>query len=120
MTYIPNKEAFAEKKQLAQAELTNSPVSYYSPAANIETSIDSIIITNTTNVDRWFILWVDDNGTTYNDTTVLYFEVEVPRNTSMELDKKIYMNDSTGNLAMEAEINSALTATIFGIEYDLS
>ena len=31
-----------------------------------------------------------------------------------------YMNDSTGNLAMEAEQNSALTVTIFGIEPDVS
>lgn len=120
MTYIPDKIGLGQGKQLAQSQLTNSAASYYSPPANIEAKITRINITNTDSVKKWFTLWVDDDGTTYDNNTVQYYQIEIDPGSGLELCPEILMNNSSGNLAMQAEDTNVITATLYGIEYDVS
>lgn len=120
MTFIPNIETFQESKELFQAELTITPTSYYTAPANKRAEVKSIMIANSGNQDRWFSLWVDQDGTTYDDTTILFPEVEVARNSTMIIETPIYLTEGA-NLAIRKEILGAqITVSVYGIETDLS
>ena len=122
MTYIPDKEAFGVSKQLAQEELTTVASSAYSPPATTETliPIGGIVIANRSNAARWFSMWIDDDGTGMTSAELVVNEKDIASDDIWTNPFEIRMNDSTGNISFQAEINSALTLTINGIETDLS
>lgn len=109
-------------KQLAQVRPgVTTPVSAYSPGANIETQITAIIICNTTGAPASFSLYHDDNGTTYDADTQLYPAIPVAANDSVTLtfERGWFMNDSTGNFAVQSSVADALNFTISGLEKDV-
>lgn len=120
MTYQPSKESFKTNKQIAQYQMEATAVSVYAPATNVETHIQTITIANTTTVNKWFSLWIDDDGSTYDDSTIMFHEVDVEPNTTLLLEVDIYMNNKLGNLAVQAETVNNLTITLFGSETDVS
>ena len=120
MTYIPDREGLSEPKQLAQEELTNSATSIYSPGTDEEVEITAIYISNRDGKDRWFNMWHDEDGTTYDDTTALFVEVDIPGDSTLVIEDPIYLNNAAGNLAMEAEANNDMTVTIYGKVTDVS
>ena len=61
-------------------------------------------------------IFVDDNGTTYDESTALFFDVLLPVNTTDTIDVHILMNDSTGNLAVRTGTANSLTFSAFGYE----
>ena len=70
--------AFVVNKQLAQIRPANTTaVSAYSPAANVRTEIKRIVICNTTGSAVTFQLFLDDNGTIYDQTTALFYDVSL-------------------------------------------
>ena len=104
-------------KQLGQArENSTNAVSVYSPAASTETIIKSIIVANTTASDVAVRIFVDDDGTTYDESTAIIYDVDVPANGNLTIDEPICMNDSSGNLAYRSATANALTITVSGIE----
>lgn len=107
--------------QLGQLRPANTTAaSLYSPASSIETQITSITICNTTAALALFRLFIDDNGTTYDEESAMYFDITVAANDTITLtDLKWLMNDSTGNLAVRTSVASALTFTVFGFEKDV-
>ena len=109
------RDEIKERKQLAQAELTTTATSLYTPNTNVETVITSIVITATSSQNRWISIFHDDDGTTYDDTTVLIDEQDISSSETFIYDNEIYMNGA-GNLAFEAEQSNIFTATIYGIE----
>lgn len=104
--------------QLRPAD-TNA-ASVYSPAADVTTEVTSIVIANTTALAAAFRLFLDDNGTTYDQTTALYYDHSVAANDSITLPESgvggWWMADSTGNLAFRTDTANALTITVFGTE----
>ena len=120
MSYITDRQNSGTKKQLAQARLAAGAASVYSPPANTETEITSIHICNTSGSSKEFTIYVDDDGTTYDATTVIFSTIALPANTTIEITAPIYMNNSSGNLAFFASVLNTVTVTIFGVEYDLS
>lgn len=104
-------------KQLAQARPANTTaVSLYSPAANVDARLTQIVICNTTAVAATFRLFHDDNGTTYDESTALYWDISVSGNDSVTLGLAAYMADDTGNFAIRTGTASALTFTLYGLE----
>ncbi len=75
-----------------------------------------MMICNTTAGGETFRVFLDDNGTTYDQTTALFYDETIAANTTRQLDLAVYMNDPDGNLAVRTSANSALTFTVFGIE----
>lgn len=104
-------------KQLGQLMPTNTTAaSLYSPGASTQTLIKSIVVCNTSAGAVTYRIFHDDNGTTYNTTTALYYDVSLAANTSIILSLNLAMNDSTGNLAVRTSSANDLTFTCYGAE----
>ena len=106
-----------QEKQLGQArENSTNAVSVYSPGASTTAIIKNIMVTNTSAAVATVSIFVDDNGTTYDETTTIMWEAEVGVGKTVTLDSFIAMNDATGNLAYQSSVANALTITVFGAE----
>jgi len=104
-------------KQLGQLRPSNTTaVSLYSPAASTETMVKSIIVANTSGVPAAYRIFNDDNGTTYDETTALFWDIVIAAVTTHTLEFNLMMDDSTGNLAVRTDTNDALTFTCYGSE----
>jgi len=109
-----------ERKQLGQARPTDTnPVSLVSPAANHTVEVESIVICNTTGSAATYRIFHDDDGTTYDQTTALAYDLSIPANTSDTWEASVKMNDSSGNLAVRSGTGSALTFTAYGKDHDV-
>lgn len=104
-------------KQLAQKrENSSNAVSVYSPAADTETIIKTIVLTNTTTSDVTFRLFMDDDGTTYDESTTLAWDMPLDANSVVQFDGDYLMNNSAGNFAYRSFLANAITITLFGLE----
>jgi len=111
---------FAERtpKQLGQSLPSDTTaVSIYSPGDGITARITDIYICNVTGSSADFRIFVDDDGTTYSTATALYYDVAQGANTTTHVETNLYMNNSSGNIAVRTDTNSALCFTIFGEEF---
>lgn len=105
-------------KQLGQSRPANTTaVSIYSPPASTQAIIKSIVICNTTASLANCRIFVDDDGTTYDETTAVVWDAPVQNNSSsLTVEVNICMNNSSGNLAVRTDTADALTFTAFGME----
>ena len=107
--------ALAEK-QLGQLRPANTTAaSLYSPSSG-NTIIKSVVICNTSGAAATFRIFVDDDGTTYDETTALYWDTDIAVDTTVQIDTFWSMNNSSGNLAVRTDTANALTFTAFGAE----
>lgn len=97
-------------------ENSTNAVFVYSPAASTETIIRSVIIANTTASTVKVRMFLDDNGSTYDETTSLAWDVEIPGNSVWDREVTLCMNDATGNFAYRSSVANALTISVFGRE----
>jgi len=106
-----------QEKQLGQArENSTNAVSVYSPGASTTTIIKSVVVCNQSAAAATFRIFLDDDGTTYDQTTALYYDVSIPADTTVQIDTYWPMNDATGNIAYRSSVANALTITVFGVE----
>ena len=105
-------------KQLAQARelVTDSDISVYSPPGGTETVIRNIVMCNQSASSTTFRMFLDDDGTTYDESTALYFDVPIDANVSITFDTFLTMNNSDGNFAYRTASGSDLTITLSGLE----
>jgi len=104
-------------KQLGQArENSTNPASVYSPGASTQAIIKAIYICNQSGADATFRVFVDDDGSTYDQTSCLVYDETIPADSTTVLTDPICMNDATGNLAYRSSVANALTCTVFGVE----
>lgn len=106
------------EKQLGQQRPATggSAVSLYSPGASTTGIIKSLTVCNQSGASATYRIYVDDDGTTYDQTTALFYDVTIDANETHVLSVYWPMNDATGNLAVESDTNNALTFTAFGLE----
>lgn len=97
--------------------------SVYSPLASVNTEITQVLVCNTTGNTPSFRVFLDGDGTTYDQTTALYYDVAMAANTTTALishdDGGWWMNDSDGNLAVRTSAANELTFTVFGMEHQI-
>ena len=106
-----------QEKQLGQTKPAGtSPVSIYSPGAGVTAIIRNITVTNLTGLAVEFSIYHDDDGTTYDETTALFFTVRVEKNQTVQLTAYVAMNNPAGNLAVQSSTASALNFTVYGAE----
>lgn len=91
-----------------------SAASVYSPAASA--NITLILICNTTASVATFRIFLDDDGTTYDQTTALFYDMALGANTTTEINGDWWMTTASSNLAVASGTGSALTFTVFGEE----
>lgn len=103
-------------KQLGQIRPSDiSATSLYSPPQG-ESVVHSIVVCNTSGSDSTYRIFVSNTGSTYDETTALFWDIALPANTTDTLEVKICMNNVSGNLAVRSGNNNAITFTAFGEE----
>jgi len=109
--------AFTEK-QLGQLRPANTTAaSIYQTPASTTTIITNLTVTNTTAATAKFRVFHDDNGSTYDETTALAWDVQVAPGEAYIISKVGWlMNDASGNLAVRTDTASALTFTAYGVQ----
>lgn len=106
-----------QEKQLGQSRPANTTaVSIYSPGANTTAIITHIFVCNTTGNTPTFRIFSDDDGTTYDQTTALYYDTALAANETKRIPCFIAMNDSNGNLAVRTSAANEITFTVYGTE----
>lgn len=106
-----------QEKQLGQHRINSTTAtSIYSPGASTTAIIKAIVVCNQTTGAETFRLFLDDNGTTYDQTTALFYDTAIAANTTVLIDSYWPMNDANGNLATRTSTANALTFTVFGVE----
>ena len=104
-------------QQLAQSRPSNTAnTSLYSPAADIAAEITHIFVMNWNPASATFRIFHDEDGSTYNQATALFYDVSVPGNTTLQLETTIFMLNSSGNLAVQTGTANGLTFTAYGKE----
>ena len=105
--------------QLGQARPADpAAVSLYTLPANTRTKVTSVVICNTTGSAVSVRLFHSLSGTTYDATTALLYDVVVDANTSASFDPSdLWLENTSGNIAVSTGTNSALTFTMYGMEY---
>jgi hypothetical protein len=111
-------ENYAFASQLAQSRPAGTTIAAVYTAAR-PTEITQIVVCNTTASPATFQLCHDDNGTTYDETTALYWNVSVPAAstttiTANTLGEGISI-DGGGSVAFRTSVVSALTISIYGV-----
>lgn len=105
-------------KQLGQLRPANTTAaSLYSPGASTQTIVDNIIICNTSGAPVTYRLFVDDDGTTYDATTALAWDIALAANSTDVFEIKITMNNTNGNLAVRTNTANGITFTANGQEF---
>lgn len=106
-----------QEKQLGQLRPANTTAaSIYSPGASTTAIIKTITISNTTSSNAKYRIFVDDNGTTFDQTTATHYDIIIPGNTTDLIDTYWVMDDSTGNIGVRTDTANAITFTVFGAE----
>lgn len=105
------------EKQLGQLRPANTnAASLVSPPDNTRLVIKTLVICNTTSSLATYRIFLDDNGSTYDETTALFYDVSIQGNQTVQIDTYYCMNNSSGNLAVRTNTANALTFTAFGAE----
>lgn len=108
-------------RQLGQVRPVDStPISIFQPrqyrSGLAGAEIISVVIVNTSASTANFSMFLDDDGTVYDESTALFWEVPVGASSTIPIDVNLKMNNSEGNLAVKSSAGNALTFTIFGSE----
>ena len=106
-----------QEKQLGQSRPSGTAaVSVYSPPADTTAVIKTIIIANVGAGSVDACLFCDDDGTTYDESTAIYWEVSIANGNTVIIDTYICMDNSSGNLAIKTSSANDITFTLFGVE----
>lgn len=106
-----------QEKQLGQSRpASTAVVSLYSPPASTTAIVRSIFVCNTTGSSAAYRIFVDDDGTTYDQTTALFYDVTIAAATTVVIDVFLAMHQDAGNLAVRTDTLNALNFTCFGAE----
>lgn len=103
--------------QLGQSRPGDTSInSVYSPGAGVQAIIKRIVVCETAGGTAAFRICHDEDGTTYDETTAIYWDHAITANDTVAEDVDICMGDANGNLAVRSDTPSALTFTIYGVE----
>lgn len=104
-------------RQLGQLRPANTTAaSLYSPGTGVTTRVELIVVCNQSGSSAKYRIFMDDNGTTYDQTTALFYDILLGADQSDSIEGSYFMDDVDGNLAVRTDTNNALTFTCFGRE----
>lgn len=106
-----------QEKQLGQARDNDTDAhSVYSPGAKVTAIITTIVLANTSDSTAAIRVFIDDDGTTYNQTTAIAYDILIARGASEIIMGFFPMSNPSGNLAYQQGTANAITITAFGVE----
>ena len=108
--------------QLGQSRPANTTaVSIYTLPANVSTKVTMITIANTSGSDDDFRIFHDVNGTTYDETTAIFYDTDIPADTVVEWEPEdLWLDNTSGNIAVRTGTGNAITFTMYGEEHQKS
>ena len=108
--------ATIQEQQLGQQRppTGGTAVSLYSPGASETGIVKSITVTNTSGASATYRIFVDDNGTTFDQTTAVAYDVTLGGGEFHVLSIYWPLDDATGAVGVECDTNNAITFTAFG------
>ena len=109
-------------RQLAQLRPANTTAaSILQVGEQAVYAVTCIQVCNTSGSPSTYRIFHDADGTTYDQTTALYYDVAIAADTvdKLEWDDALFMDNENGNLAVRSGNGNALTFTVYGKEYDL-
>ncbi len=104
---------FQEQEIFAQ-QATTAVTSAYSPSAGETAIIKQLTICNHESSQQAWSLWIDNDGSDYDDDSVKYEDIAIAANTTVLIDCFYPMNNVDGNLAIKADVNSKITISAHG------
>ena len=78
--------------------------------------VKTIVLANTTASSATVRVFMDDDGTTYDQSTALLYDVAIDSYSTTQLDGYYPMNNSSGNIAYQQGTPNAITISVFGAE----
>ena len=104
-------------KQLAQArENSTNTATVYTVPASTDTIVRTIIVCNTSEAVANVEIYIDDNGSTYDETTAIVWNGDVPEHGTLQMDGFYAMGTAGGTVGYRSSVANALTITLFGLE----
>jgi hypothetical protein len=103
---------------LAQArENSTSAVSVHTPPTQHRDKVETIMLCNTSGSAATFRLFFDADGTTYDETTALYWDTALPADSTLTLafDRGLYMANDSANIAYRSSVANAITISVWGV-----
>jgi hypothetical protein len=100
--------------QLRPANTTAA--SLFSPTLGKEYRIDVIYVCETAGNTPTYRIFFDDNGSTYDQTTAIAYNLALTANQSKRVEGPFYMNDGAGNIGVRTSAANEITFTAFGEE----
>lgn len=96
-----------------------SATGIYSPAANRRAILTKIIVANVTGSAANASIFIDIDGTTYDQTTAVLYARSIPANDSYSIEfEDGWEIDEDANVAVTTGTGSALNFTVLGREFD--
>lgn len=80
--------------------------------------VSGIMICNTTSSASTYRIFLDDDGSTYDADTALFYDIPIDANSTdmLEWDDPLPLNNSSANLAVRSGTSNALNFTVYGKE----
>ena len=105
-----------QEKPLGQLRPGNTnAITVYNPAVNVRGIIKTILVCNTSTGAATFRLFLDAAGTTFDETTALYWDAVLAAHSTVQIDTFLAL-ESPGHLAVRSGVVDALTFTVHGAE----
>lgn len=106
-----------QEKQLGQLRPSSTTaVSLYSPAADITWVAKALFVCNTSTAVATFRVFHDEDGTTYDETTALFWDVSISSNETRSVTSLLAGFTNAGNVGVRTSVANALTFTLYGAE----
>ena len=103
--------------QLAQLRPADTnTTTLFTSESNKQTTIQNIIVCNTTAGAVTFQVFADADGNTYDEDTALYWNVSLAANTTLVLEANMYLNALAGSIGVRSASADALTFTVNGTQ----
>ena len=87
--------------------------------ALMQTEITNIVLANVTSGAIVVSLFHDDDGSTFDQTTALYYQVTIAANSTLEIEANCigagFHMQKEGQLGIQVDTANALNATVYGL-----
>lgn len=102
---------------LAQArENSTSAVSLFSPSDGKQYFLNELKVCNVSGAAVNYRIFLDADGTTYDQTTALYYDIQLQAGQTDEIVLNLPLYSSSGNLAIYNSVANAINFTLHGYE----
>jgi len=113
---------FAQGSLLAQVRPSASASTAYT--STLRTEVTHIIVCNTSGSPAAFSIYHDDDGTTFDQTTALFWSAEIAADTTVSIISDAIGSGITvtrgGSIGVKPSVDRALTFSVYGVTEEVA